>query len=138
VDRLDAWVYQTARNTVADHYRKTGVATQPLEIEPAQGPKEPPAALHPTAAKWLQELVRQLPDKYRDAVELSELDGFSLRVVADRLRLSVSGVKSRVQRGRAMLRDSLDQCCRFEFDRRGNLMDCEPKPDRTICRDCDP
>jgi hypothetical protein len=36
-----------------------------------------------------------------------------------------------------MLRDVLDQCCRFQFDRRGNLVDCDPKPDRTVCRNCD-
>jgi RNA polymerase sigma-70 factor (ECF subfamily) len=70
-------------------------------------------------------------------LKLSELDGLTQQNVADRLGLSLSGAKSRIQRGRAMLRNVLDQCCTFEFDRRGNLLEVDPKPDRTVCRSCD-
>jgi hypothetical protein len=35
-----------------------------------------------------------------------------------------------------MLKDALDHCCHFEFDSRGNMLDYEPRPDRTVCRDC--
>lgn len=83
------------------------------------------------------ELVRQLPETYRDAVRLSGIEGLPQREVAGRLGLSLSAAKSRVQRGRAMLKDALDHCCTFHFDRRGNLMDDDPKPDRMVCRDCD-
>ena len=58
-------------------------------------------------------------------------------LVTDRLGLSLSGAKSRIQRGRAMLKEELDRCCTFHFDRRGRLMDCDPKPDRKVCLDCD-
>jgi RNA polymerase sigma-70 factor (ECF subfamily) len=70
-------------------------------------------------------------------VRLAEIEGLPQQEVADRLGLSLSGAKSRIQRGRAMFKKELEQCCRFEFDRRGNLMDVDPKPDRTVCRDCD-
>ena len=83
------------------------------------------------------ELIAQLPDRYRDAVRMSELEGLSQQAVADRLHLSLSGAKSRVQRGRAKLRQILDACCSFEFDRRGNLLDCQPHPDGSPCRQCD-
>jgi hypothetical protein len=36
-----------------------------------------------------------------------------------------------------MLESVLEQCCHFEFDRRGNVMGYDPKPDRTMCRNCD-
>jgi RNA polymerase sigma-70 factor (ECF subfamily) len=58
----------------------------------------------------------------------------SQQEVADRLGLSLSGAKSRIQRGRAMLKDVLDLCCRFEFDRQGGIVNCDPKPDRKNCR----
>lgn len=83
----------------------------------------------------MEELIAQLPETYREAVRLAEIDGFTQQEVADRLGLSLSGAKSRIQRGRVMLSDVLEQCCRFEFDRRGNLMDVGPKPDRTVYRD---
>jgi RNA polymerase sigma-70 factor (ECF subfamily) len=73
---------------------------------------------------------------YRQAVQLSEIEGLPQQEVADRLGLSLSGAKSRIQRGRLMLKDELERCCRFEFDRRGNVMDYEPRPERTVCRNC--
>jgi RNA polymerase sigma-70 factor (ECF subfamily) len=85
----------------------------------------------------MEELIGQLPETYREAVRLSEIEGLSQQAVAERLELSLSGGKSRIQRGRAMLREVLDQCCHFEFDRRGNLVEVDPKPNRQGCKGCD-
>lgn len=137
-DRLAAWVYQVARNVIRDHYRKSPHRT--ADWNEADYPDEFDAAATSAgcrAGDWLGELIRELPDGYREAVQLSEVEGLPQQVVADRLGLSLSGAKSRIQRGRAMLKQSLDQCCTFEFDRRGNLLDMEPRPDRTVCRECD-
>jgi RNA polymerase sigma-70 factor (ECF subfamily) len=136
-DRLTAWVYQIARNVIHDHHRQTARATLALVDDPANEEEDRLGCLRSRASEWLDEMVRQLPDGYREAVQLSEIEGLPQQEVADRLGLSLSGAKSRIQRGRAMLKDILDQCCHFEFDRRGNVMDYEPKPDRTMCRNCD-
>ena len=47
--------------------------------------------------------------------------------VAARQDLSLPGAKARVQRGRAMMKERLLECCRFEFDHRGGVVDYEPK-----------
>ena len=80
-------------------------------------------------------MVRQLPADYREAIELTELEGLTQVAVAERLGLSVSGMKSRVQRGRARLRAMLLRCCEIELDRRGRLVAFEPRDgeDRTAC-----
>ncbi|MCI0459481.1 MAG: RNA polymerase sigma factor SigZ [Gemmataceae bacterium] len=135
-DRLAAWVYQIARNVLQDHYRwrsRNEVALS--DTVAANDGRLSYRCIQ--AGAWLEELVRQLPETYRQAVQLSEIDGLLQREVADRLGLSLAGAKSRIQRGRALLKQALDDCCRFEFDRRGNLLDCDPKPDRTVCKDCD-
>jgi RNA polymerase sigma-70 factor (ECF subfamily) len=49
-------------------------------------------------------------------VRLSELEGVSQAEVAARLGLSASGARSRVQRGRRMVREALDDCCRVVID----------------------
>lgn len=137
-DRLAAWVYRIARNVVHDHYRKSSHDAGNLaDIDPPNKPDDRWSHLRGRAGDWLDELIRQLPEPYREAVQLAELDGLTQQEVADRLGLSLSGAKSRIQRGRALLKQRLEQCCRFEFDRRGNLTDCIPKPDRTVCRSCD-
>lgn len=136
-DRLAAWVYQIARNVIHDHYRRSAGKAEPLAgCDPAEDTEDSSACVRGRAGEWLDELICQLPDKYREAVQLTEREGLTQQEVADRLGLSLSGAKSRVQRGRGMLKEVLEQCCTFEFDRRGNLLDVDPRPDRTVCRDC--
>jgi len=65
-------------------------------------------------------MIEQLPEKYRVAIRLSEVEG-AQQDVADRLGLSLSGAKSRIQRGRLLLKGVLVQCCTFHRDRRGNF-----------------
>lgn len=137
-DRLVAWVYQIARNVIHDYYRRS--ADRPHSLEDAEIAVDSGKAGIPWqagSAGWMHELIDQLPETYREAVRLSELEGLTQQQIADRLGLSLSGAKSRVQRGRTMLKGVLEQCCRFEFDRRGNLLDIDPRPDRTVCRDCE-
>jgi RNA polymerase sigma-70 factor (ECF subfamily) len=136
-DRLAAWVYQIGRNVINDHHRKGANATVTLADDPVDEADERVSCLRGGAGEWLEEMVRQLPDGYREAVQLSEIEGLPQQEVADRLGLSLSGAKSRIQRGRVMLKGVLEQCCHFEFDRRGNVMGYDPKPDRTVCRNCD-
>jgi len=135
-DRLAAWVYQVARNLIHDHHRKGSRIAVPLLDEVAEA-ADPGSDLLNRAATWLPEMVGQLPDAYRDAVQLAEIGGLNQQEVADRLGLSLSGAKSRIQRGRGMLKEILLGCCDFELDRRGNIIDCVPKPDGKVCLNCD-
>lgn len=137
-DRLAAWVYRIARNAIHDHFRAAAKPTLALaDADPTDEGDDHLSLLRSQASGWLDEMIRQLPDGYREAVQLSEIEGLSQQEVADRLGLSLSGAKSRIQRGRGMLREILEQCCHFELDRRGNVMDYEPRPERKVCRDCD-
>ena len=136
-DRVAAWVYRIARNVVHDHHRKPTDATIALgDADPVDEADDRSAPAGCGACGWLDEMVRSLPDGYREAVQLAEVEGLPQQAVADRLGLSLSGAKSRIQRGRAMLREVLERCCHFELDGRGNVTDYVPKPDRTGCRDC--
>jgi RNA polymerase sigma-70 factor (ECF subfamily) len=138
VDRLAAWVYRIARNVIHDHHRKATHSTVALaDADPTDDAEDHLSQLRCRCADWLDEMIRSLPEGYREAVQLSEIEGLSQQEIADRLGLSLSGAKSRIQRGRGMLKGILEQCCHFELDRRGNVLDCDPKPDRMVCRDCD-
>ena len=75
----------------------------------------------------LEPMIKNLPFKYRQAVILSELENWPQKKVAKMQGLSLSGAKSRVQRGRAMLKDMLLDCCRFDCDNRGKVVDCQEK-----------
>ncbi len=120
---LTSWLYRVTHNTIIDHYRKK---------HPPPTSEEPPAAVEddediPIAeqklAPFLGELITELPAAYRDALTLTELEGLTQAEMGQRLGLSTSGAKSRVQRGRAMVRQQLLECCHVELDRRRHVID---------------
>lgn len=110
-ERMPGYVSRVVRSVWVDHLRRR----KPW----AELPEELPAELSevdlaPVVASWLPEMVEALPETYREAVRLSELEGHTQREVAERLGLSASGARTRVQRGRRLLREQLEACCRLE------------------------
>ena len=79
-------------------------------------------------------MIYSLPEPYREALVLTEFDGLTQQELADRLGISLSGAKSRVQRGREQLKQMLHECCTFEFDRRRHHR--LPPRAKDACRDC--
>lgn len=122
---LASWLYRVTHNTIVDHYRKK---------RPEPTAQTPPAAVEdetvPIAeerlAPFLRELIAELPPSYREALTLTELEGLTQAEMGQRLGLSTSGAKSRVQRGRAMVREQLLECCHVQLDRRRHVIDYEP------------
>jgi RNA polymerase sigma-70 factor, ECF subfamily len=133
-EHLGAWVYRIARNTLVDYLRKGStsreIPTDDLKV--IDGPLE--EASNEDVAHWLRQMVQRLPAKYQAAVELVELDDISQREVSERLGISLSGAKSRVQRGREQLKALLVQCCRWELDRYGGVVDYHPRSSCPVCR----
>lgn len=123
--RLAPWLFQITRNTLADHYRRRR-PTAPLDGVDRVGAEDDYDAAEMIAGS-LHDLVDNLPVKYREALTLTEFDGLTQAEMGERLGLSVSGAKSRVQRARGLLKDELLACCHFEFDRRGRVIDYEPR-----------
>ena len=75
----------------------------------------------------IEAMVHRLPEKYRQAVILTTYEGFTQKEMGEKLGLSLSGAKSRSQRAREKLKDMLMECCHFELDRFGKIIDYEPK-----------
>ncbi len=124
--KLQSWLYQIARNAIVDYYRSQKPTvdipewlTQP---EPDSGEK-----ITQELSECLQPMIQSLPESYREAVILSELKGLPQKEVARMQGTSLSGAKSRVQRGRAILKKRLADCCWLEFDHCGRLCAYERK-----------
>ena len=146
-ERLHAWVYRMARNAIVDHYRSSSgrreitsgdaldLASTEL-VANAPPPDDERAALRELAA-CMTPMLAKLPDAYRDALTLTDLEGFNQADAARRVGVSVSGMKSRVQRGRRQLRTVLEACCRVELDHRGAIVDyASRRPDGCGCNEC--
>ena len=127
-DKLPAWVLAVARNAVIDHYRARALRDHAdiADIHPAEdddiAEEERRAAVR-DLTPCLMRMIEQLPEPYREAMKLADVEGLSQQEVADRAGISLSGAKSRVQRARQQLREMILDCCNVDRDRRGNVVD---------------
>jgi RNA polymerase sigma-70 factor (ECF subfamily) len=139
-ERLDAWAYQVARNVITDYWReRAGRREQPFDPElhdrglsvPEPEDDEQADRLRGEIASCLTPMIQRLAGPYREAIRLTELGGHTQAQAAAIVGLSVPGMKARVQRGRAQLRELLAACCRIELDRRGRINELEPRGNRS-------
>jgi len=124
--KIYSWVYRITRNAIIDHYRSRkgniSLEESPDVFEIAE--REPPEAEaeREEIVACLKPMVERLPEDYRLALQLADVQCIPQGEVAGQLSLSVSGAKSRVQRARGKVKDMLLNCCNFEFDRLGRAV----------------
>jgi RNA polymerase sigma-70 factor, ECF subfamily len=127
-EKLPAWVFAVARNAIIDHYRAR-VVRDHADIADVDPPDDAAEDERQAAVRdltpCLTRMIELLPEPYREAVKLADIEGVSQQEVADRSGISLSGAKSRVQRARQHLREMMFDCCHVEQDSRGKVMDYE-------------
>ena len=133
--RFGPWVYSVARNAVIDRLRKTQPnLADPSELDTVAAPDE---SEHEQALLGcVTPFVARLPEAYRHAITLVELQGLSQADAAAIEGLSLSGMKSRVQRGRRMLREMFEECCSLKIDARGHVMEADQREPATCGPSC--
>lgn len=135
-ERFTSWLFQVARSSVAEHVR--GKARHPLAADGDVELPAPPTEVDDREASrslsaCVSMFVARLPSPYREAVKLVELEGLTAREAAELVGISVSGMKSRVQRGRDQLREMFDKCCEIALDARGKVTEFSPRPRACRC-----
>ena len=119
-DSVKAWLYTTARRLAADHFRRQKPVPEEEDI-----PEEPFRTEELSAC--VPHFIMELPEPYRTALKQVEIEGLSQREYAEQIGISYSGAKSRIQRGRQMLKSKLEECCSIQTDRYGNVIDYAPR-----------
>ena len=148
-NRVVSWIYQITRNAIIDHYRKpgrqreipTGLSSE-LEMRDETSQKlegadrEESEESRSELAGCLGPMIEQLSQDYRKAITLVEIDGLTQQAAAKQMGLSLSGMKSRVQRGRKQLKQMLEDCCVIQLDRRRTVIGYDLRDNR--CDSCYP
>lgn len=103
-DQTRAWLIRVTINHCHDLLRKRSYRMHDsledvVELVAAEEPE----------TKDLLELIRNLPDKYKDVIILHYLEGYSVEEAAGILGVSPSAIKMRLKRGRESLREELEK-----------------------------
>jgi RNA polymerase sigma-70 factor (ECF subfamily) len=131
--KVKAWLYQIARNTIVDYYRSQSKINH--QITEGKQLVEESKNQFEEIYSCIVPIINTLPSNYKDVLLLSEIDGMSQKELANQMEISYSALKSRVQRGRLLLKDALKNCCSFQHDRTGKVIDYEKR--KLSCSICE-
>jgi RNA polymerase sigma-70 factor (ECF subfamily) len=114
---LKTWVFRIAINHCRDRLSRHVPTMQSIDdryeegsvsiADPSRGPEE--LAVAADQGRRVMEGLARLPQVFREAVVLRDLEGLSYEEIAEVLGVRVGTVRSRIARGRDQLRDLLER-----------------------------
>lgn len=126
ITQARAWLFEVARNTLIDHWRRQR-QTEVLDEALPEPEHDAPAAVD-SLASCLPRVLAELSEADRDAITQCDLQGMSQEAYAHRLGITLAGAKSRVQRARRRLKSQLMTSCRITLDEHGAVCCFTPRP----------
>lgn len=125
---VKSWLFQVANNTIIDFYRRKG-----RELDSVVGSfdraQEEQARYH--LSDCVLPFINALPQEYAELLKAIDIELMSQKEYAKELGISYSTLKSRVQKGRKLLKQLFDECCHYQRDKVGNVYDYDT--DRPAC-----
>lgn len=128
IQNLSSWMYRIAYNTLLDELKKQNqYASITSEHENDETSKS-----YSELTEFIEPLIGFLPEKYAVPLIMADIEGIKQQEVAERLGLSISGAKSRIQRARELLRKEISTCFHLDQENQNSLngfrlkATCEP------------
>jgi RNA polymerase sigma-70 factor (ECF subfamily) len=110
IENLTGWLYAATRTTLVDHFRATRTPMEALSDEIPNAESDD-LWMHQELSSCLKLFIEKLAPLYRGTLIAIEFQGATMRSLAEAQGVSVSAIKSRAARARAMLREMLLACC---------------------------
>jgi RNA polymerase sigma-70 factor (ECF subfamily) len=144
--KLSSWLYRIATNICHDRYRQISRRQDSVsldapvedtsgsfdrEVADAEAPSLQQLLEQSEMSACVQRYIEELPDPYRAAILLHDLEGMASGEIAEMLGCSIGAVKIRLHRARTRLKSALEDACSFSTDERGVYV-CDPKPPALI------
>jgi RNA polymerase sigma-70 factor, ECF subfamily len=126
-ENLRHYLYAIVRNAINDFFRHRKPILNTANIK-EEFTEEETQTLNETVAECcIKPFISKLPEHYREALLVTEFHDVSQKELAERMGISYSAAKSRVQRGKSKLKELILDCCAYESDIYGNLTDEKEK-----------
>lgn len=124
--KLQPWLYQICRHAIIDFYRAGKHAPSQLEQETLDAlvSEDKDTDHGHQINQCLAILINDLPENVSALLKDSELEQMKQKDLAQKYQLSLPATKSRILRGRNLLKKKLSACCDFEFSENGPLAHC--------------
>lgn len=128
IKNVRSWMFQIAHNTTIDYLKRKNKFTDNVPENYDNDDYD----VYQEANEIIKPLMQLLPEKYAIPLQLSEIEELKQKEVAQKLNLSLTATKSRIQRARNLLKEKIIECGNLEKDEKGNLIslgirsDCKP------------
>lgn len=128
-DSLKSWIYQIARNDINDYFRRSKIRFSELNENTADSKTTPTS--EDELLPCIRPFLHQLKPSYKEALEFTDLGNHTQKELAEKMNISYSGAKSKVQRARQQLRALFNKCCEIESDKYGAILSVVQRPNCT-------
>jgi RNA polymerase sigma-70 factor (ECF subfamily) len=118
------WLFEIARHSLADHYRRMFPEEKYESIDFQSTITDELEEVSNTAVDFLVPMIRLLPATYSEPLFMSDIEDIPFKIIGEKLGISLSAAKMRVQRARKMLLGLFYECCEIEYTKSGKFSHC--------------
>jgi RNA polymerase sigma-70 factor, ECF subfamily len=126
-ENLRKYLYGIVKNAINDYFRRTKFMNNMTDLSEILLVTETEFLDVTSAHFCLKPFIDKLPEKYKEALILTEFQDFSQKDLAKKLDISYSAAKSRVQRAREKLKELFLKCYAYQIEAYRHLLRAEIK-----------
>lgn len=115
-DKVKSWVFQIVRNEISNYFNQESKHKKEVSFD---------GVVNSEVRKnycCMDRFIQELPDIYKETIELVYVEGKKQLDVAHILGISLYNVKARIRRGKSILKERFNTCCKYQFNRNGKLV----------------
>lgn len=129
---LKTWAFSIANRVAADYFRDPDRQVRIVDLEEAGDVPDGDLEIDEHLIgdemnQCVRQVIDSLPETYRAALVLHDLEGLSAEQVAQVCECSIATAKIRIHRARKRLKEALNNACSFYHDQAG-VYRCDRKP----------
>lgn len=127
IKNIKSWLFQVTKNTIADHYKgkNRGEIKESIFQQLHSSDNEIEGCVCDIVGFVIK---NYLPEKYAEPLYMSDIEKVPQKKIAEQMGLSISGMKSRIQRARIMLKEMVLECVEITYYQNNEVSNFSLKP----------